>query len=178
MTVRIGYRHCDPRYPFLWQSAAQPAARWHGADEGPANYFSDTPTGAWAEFLRHEGITEEADLVGVQRSLWAVEVPQVDAAATPQLPEAVLFGAEHSYPACQQEARRLRKLGHTGFDVPGAALLPGEARGWTADAAIARETTLRQGRVWVHFGTCAFVGWVVVKAGSPPADVLPLVRHL
>lgn len=178
MTVRIGYRHCDPRFPFLWQSTAQPAARWHGADEGPANYFSDTPTGAWAEFLRHEGITDEADLAGVQRSLWAVELPQVDAATAPQLPEAVLFGAERSYPACQQEARRLRTLGHTGLEVPGAALLPGEARGWTADAAILREKAPRHGRVWVHFGPCPFVGWVVVKAGSPPAEVLPLVRHL
>ena len=175
---RIGYRHCDPRFPFLWQSAAQPAARWHGQDEGPANYFSDTPTGAWAEFLRHEGISDEADLAGVQRSLWAVELPPTDAAATPQLPDAMLFGAERSYPACQQEARRLRALGHTRFDVIGAALLQGQARGWTADAAIARDPTPRNGRVWVHFGHCPFVGWVVVKSGSPPPEVLPLVRHL
>ena len=178
MTVRIGYRHCDPRFPFLWQSAAQPAARWHGQDEGPANYFSDTPTGAWAEFLRHEGITDEADLAGVQRSLWAVEMPLTDAAAVPQLPDAVLFGAEPSYAACQQEARRLRALGHTGLDVVGAALLPGQARGWTADASTVRDPSPRDGLVWVHFGPCPFVGWVIVKAGSPPPDVLPLVRQL
>lgn len=176
--MHIGYRHCDPRFPFLWQSAQQPAARWHGHGEGPANYFSDTPSGAWAEFLRHEGITDESDLVGVQRSLWAVEFPPADAAATPQLSNAVLFGAEHSYPACQQEARRLRALGHKRLDVVGAALLPGQARGWTALAAVVPHPTPREGRVSVYFGPCPLVGWVVVKAGSPPAEVLPLVRHL
>jgi hypothetical protein len=68
----LAFRHCDPRFPFLWQTAVQPAARWHVTGEGPANYFSDTPTGAWAEFLRHEGITDVTDLAGVRRSLWAV----------------------------------------------------------------------------------------------------------
>ena len=92
------------------------------------------------------------DLAGVQRSLWAVELPPTDAAVTPQLPDAMLFGAERAYPICQQEARRLRALGHTRFDVIGAALLQGQAQGWTADAAVARDLTPRNGRVWVHFG--------------------------
>jgi hypothetical protein len=49
----------------LWEAASQPAARWHADGEGPAQYLADTPVGAWAEFLRHEGITDEADLSGV-----------------------------------------------------------------------------------------------------------------
>ena len=73
--MRVGYRHCDSRFPFLWQTSAQPPARWHGPGEGPAHYFADTPVGAWAEFLRHEGIVDAADLAGVQRSLWVVELP-------------------------------------------------------------------------------------------------------
>jgi len=28
MAKRLGFRHCDSRMPFLWQSDAQPAARW------------------------------------------------------------------------------------------------------------------------------------------------------
>ena len=72
----------------------------------------------------------------------------------------------------------MRAQGHTRLDVIGAALLRGQARGWTADAAIERDPTPRNGLVWVHFGPCPFVGWVVVKAGSPPPEVLPLVRHL
>ena len=55
----ILYRHADPRFPFLWESSEQPPARWHDSNEGPVHYFADTPDGAWAEFLRHEGITSE-----------------------------------------------------------------------------------------------------------------------
>ena len=104
--------------------------------------------------LEFEGIETawRDDLAGVQRSLWAVELPPTDAAARPQLPDTVLFSAERAYPICQLDARRLRALGHARFDVIGAALLHGQARGWTADAAIARDPTPRNGRVWVHFG--------------------------
>ena len=65
----IAFRHCDRRWPFLWESAVQPQARWHGDGEGPVQYLADTPDGAWAEFLRHEEITDEADLAGVSRAL-------------------------------------------------------------------------------------------------------------
>jgi len=175
--VRIGFRHCDPRFPFLWQSPLQPQARWHGAGEGPANCFADTPVGAWAEFLRHEGITDAADLAGVQRSLWAVELPG-DGYASPVLPEATLFGDESSYPACQAEARRLRDAGAERLEVRGAALQPGQARGWTAAAGVAEGPLPRDGKVMVLFGACDGIGWVCVDGGQPPAQVLPLVRHL
>lgn len=176
-SVRIGFRHCDPRFPFLWQSPLQPAARWHGAGEGPANYFADTPVGAWAEFLRHEGITDESDLAGVQRSLWAVELPDAEYAA-PALPDATLFGDEGSYPVCQAEARRLRVTGAERLEVRGAALIPGQARGWTAIAGESASRAARDGKVWVLFGACRAIGWVAVNGGSPPAEVLPLVRQL
>ena len=50
----IVFRHTDPRFPFLWESADQPGGRWNEAGEGPVNTFADTPEGAWAELLRHE----------------------------------------------------------------------------------------------------------------------------
>lgn len=177
-TLRLAFRHCDPRFPFLWQTADQPAARWHGAGEGPANYFADTPSGAWAEFLRHEGITDAADLPGVRRSLWAVELPAVAEAdiARPSLPEAVLWGNESSYPPCQAAARAARAAGQRWLEARTAALWPGQARGWTAAPVPQRETAARDGLVSVHFGPCSFVGWPVVFAGSPPAEILPLVR--
>jgi hypothetical protein len=65
----IVYRHADPRFPFLWETAAQPPARWHGAGEGPVQYLADTPDGAWAEFMRHEGIATESELMNVRRVL-------------------------------------------------------------------------------------------------------------
>lgn len=174
--MRLGFRHCDHRSPFLWQSDAQPPARWHGEGEGPVNYFADTPVGAWAEFLRHEEITDPTDLAGVRRSLWVVELPDGDY-ATPKLANRVTTGGLATYTACQAEARRLRSLGARRLEAPAAALKPGTARGWTALSDLTLAPTARDGRVWVLFGTCASVGWPAVVAGSPPAAVLPLVRH-
>lgn len=178
MTRRIGFRHCDWRFGFLWQSAAQPPARWHGEGEGPANYFADSPVGAWAEFVRHEGITDAADLAGVRRSLWAVELPD-DGYRTPVLSTETLLGGPSSYPACRAEARRLRDQGATRLKAPSAALLPGANGGWTAagsGTSVAAEK--RDGEVWVLFGGPSLTGWIAVEAGAPPAQVLPLVRHL
>ena len=174
--MRLGFRHCDHRTPFLWQSAAQPAARWHGTGDGPANYFADTPVGAWAEFLRHEEITDPADLAGVRRSLWVVELPD-SGYATPGLSGRVMTGGLGSYPACQAEAKRLRATGARRLEAPAAALKPGTARGWTALPDERSAPVARNGRVWVLFGPCASVGWPAVVAGAPPASVLPLVRY-
>jgi hypothetical protein len=174
--MRLGFRHCDHRLPFLWQSDAQPAARWHGDNEGPANYFADTPVGAWAEFLRHEEITDPADLAGVRRSLWVVELP-TDGYASPKLSTRTMTGGLLSYAACQVEARRLRRAGAQRLEAPAAALKAGTARGWTALPDQAAAATPRDGRVWVLFGPCSAVGWPAAVASAPPAEVLPLVRH-
>jgi hypothetical protein len=94
----IAFRQVDGRYPFLWESAAQPAGRWHGEGEGPAHYFADTPDAAWAEFLRHEEITDEADLRTIRRQMWAVEIggaPNVGV----YVPDATLSGGPSTY-AC------------------------------------------------------------------------------
>src|SRR5205823_3337714 len=104
----IVYRHADARFPFLWESVDQPAARWHSSGEGPVQYFADTPDGAWAEFLRHEGITDESELENVRRALWAIEAPDDLPSAAPQLAQSVLTGGVETYEECQKEARRLR----------------------------------------------------------------------
>jgi len=176
--MRIGFRHCDPRYPFLWTTAEQPPARWHGPGEGPANYFCDTPEGAWAEFLRHEEITDAADLAGVRRSLWAVALP-VAGDRRPRLEPEVLQGGLESYGACQAEARRLRAEGAARLQAPSAALLPGTAGGWQVrGATLERVPTERDGLVWVLYGVDPLVGWMAADAAAPPASVLPLVRPL
>jgi hypothetical protein len=124
------YRHADPRFPFLWESRDQPPARWHGDGEGPVQYLADTPDGAWAEFLRHEGITEESEVVHVRRALWAIEAPDDLPAAMPRLAQPVLTGGLATYARCRREARRLRTQGAPVLRAPSAALLPGAARGW------------------------------------------------
>lgn len=173
----IGYRHCDRRFPFLWEDAAQPPARWHRTGEGPVHYLADTPAGAWAEFLRHEEITDEADLAGISRALWAVEVDEPDF-ASPDLAGSVLHGGQNSYPACQDEADRLRSDGASALRTPSAALRAGAAAGWQVEHGIHRAEPA-DGQVLVLFGRRPdVVGWPVVDGGRPPAGVLPGVRHL
>lgn len=172
------YRNADPRYPFLWSDARQPAARWHGAGEGPANYFSDTPDGAWAEFLRHEEITTLVDLAGVSRAMWCAEV-RVARAETPALPDDELFGDQASYQACQRESRALRLLGADSLIAPSAALKAGEAAGWRVNDTESRCPPPRDGRVLVVFGPPQdrVEGWMAAADARPPVRLLDSVRH-
>jgi hypothetical protein len=133
--------------------------------------------GAWAEFLRHEEITDPADLAGVRRSLWVVELPD-DGYSVPNLPMRTLTGGLDTYGACQVEARRLRLSAVQRIEAPAAALKAGTARGWKAAPQQVSSPSPRDGKVWVLFGPCQAVGWPAVVAGTPPAEVLPLVRKL
>jgi hypothetical protein len=174
----IVYRHADPRYHFLWESADQPPARWHGDGEGPVQYFADTPDGAWAEFLRHEGITKESELANVRRVLWAVEVPDRLHAEAPRVVRAMLAGGLDSYEECRKEARRLRHAGAAALRAPSAALLPGGATGWKVDGGL-QPAAERDGSVLAVFGPRPdFVGWLAAFAARPRSDLLARVRHL
>jgi hypothetical protein len=173
----ILWRHADPRFPFLWESDDQPAARWHAEGEGPVQYLSDTPDGAWAEFVRHEEIREPEDLMNVRRALWSIEVDDYELTDEPKLAREVLFGGFDTYADCQREAARLRTAGSWRLSAPSAALLPGEARGWRVDAGV-RPASDREGRTVVLFGARPeLVGWEVVGRGHPEAHLLPKVRH-
>lgn len=173
------FRHGDPRFPFLWGSAAQPAARWHGPAEGPVQYLADTPDGAWAEFLRHEAITDPLDLPGVRRRLWVVEFDRTaETERHARLAPAICTGDLTSYPACQQEARKARADGVSCLRAPSAALRPGAARGQVTDGTL-REAAERDGVVWILFGQRPLArGWAAVDVGAPSERVLGLVAHL
>jgi hypothetical protein len=174
----IWFRNVDRRWPFLWEDEAQPPGRWHGPGEGPVHYLADTADGAWAEFLRHEEISDPADLEGITRSLWAVEVPDDEAVVPPELPLRALRGGLASYRRCRLEARRLRGEGARGLDAPSAALRAGGARGEVVRGGL-REAGRRDGRVLVLFGPRPDLrGWVCTAAGRPRDRVLALVRAL
>ncbi len=172
----IGFRHADPRYPFLWEDALQPEARWHGQGEGPVHYFCDTADGAWAEFLRHEEIKDVEDVATIRRALWAVDLGD-ERAQEPTLPLDTLTGGSEAYATCQEEARRLRRLGVTRIVAPSAAVLPGAARGWRVDGGL-QPGPPRDGRVVVLFGGRPdLVGWAATIEGRPRQDLLSHVRH-
>ena len=172
----IVFRHVDRRRPFLWESEQQPAGRWHAAGEGPVHYFAETPDAAWAEFLRHEGITDPADLAGVSRSLWAIELadpPTIE----PSLSDATMTGDYPTYRSCQAEARRLRQTGATGIVAPSAAISGATGSGFRTDGGL-RRGPRRAERVFVLFGARpGLLGWAACADGRPRDDLLVRVRH-
>jgi hypothetical protein len=172
----ILFRNVDRRYPFLWETPDQPPARWHDLGDGPVHYFSDTPDGAWAEFLRHEEITEPEDLAGVDRAMWAVDINDPPARVS-GLPFQTVTGGSGTYPRCRRYARRLRAEGEAGFWVEGAALLRGGARGWRVRNGL-QPGDDRNGRVMVLFGLRPdLTGWPAATGGRPPAYLLDRVRR-
>jgi hypothetical protein len=173
------FRHGDPRFPFLWETSTQPPARWHGAGEGPVGYFSDTADAAWAEFLRHEEIRDAADLPGVQRALWTIEIEPEDVPEThPKLGSDVTTGPESTYDACRAEARRLRENGARGLVAPSAAVKADTPSGFRTDGGL-KPARRRRERTIVLFGPRPeLVGWAACGEGRPRADLLLRVRHL
>jgi hypothetical protein len=173
----IVFRQADPRFPFLWSDASQPAGRWHAEGDGPAHYFAETPDGAWAELLRHEEITEPEDIDTIRRALWAVEIG--DQRPQPvSLPNAIITGARETYPRCQAHAAGLRAKGAGRLIAASAALRQGSAGGCEVVRGVERPAPPRDGRVVVVFGPPDdLIGWKVVEQGSPPRDLLTRVRH-
>jgi hypothetical protein len=173
----IVFRQADHRFPFLWSTDSQPAARWHADGEGPAHYFADTPAGAWAEFLRHEEIKDPEDLATVRRALWAVEIGD-DVAESVSLSASVLTGGPETYTRCQDHARVFRARGARRLVAPSAALLPGAAAGREVVRGHEQPAAVRDGSTIVLFGPPdGLVGWQAVERGSPPAALVGRVRH-
>ena len=172
----IVFRHTDPRFPFLWETAGQPGGRWNAEGDGPVNTFADRPEGAWAELLRHEEITDPRDVAEIRRSLWAVDVGELPD-ARPELPPATMSGGPRSYVACRREAAQLRARGTEGFTAPSAALVRGGGHGWRVEGGL-RPGPERDGTVIVLFGARPdLVGWQAAYEGRPSEELLSRVRH-
>ena len=139
----IAYRHTDPRFAFLREHIPHPAGRWNVQNE-VTHYLCDTPDGAWAEFLRHEEISDAEDLLTIRRDLWAVEIGD-EPGALPELPPQTLAGGPATWPDCQREAGRLRNQGEAGITAPSAALNPGAAHGWRVEGGL-RQGPPRDGK--------------------------------
>lgn len=174
----IVFRNCDVDVPFFWESDRQPPGRWHAAGDGPVQYTSSTPSASWAEFLRHAGITDPADLAGIERTLWAIEIPSAEPAAAPVLAGPVLMGDAGSYGACQTEAARLRATGATKLVAPSAAVVGGSASGWQSDGGL-RPAPPRDEATIVLFGPRpTIVGWIASAPASPEPEIVAKTRPL
>jgi hypothetical protein len=160
----------------LWESSDQPPARWHAQGDGPVQYFADSPAGAWAEFLRHEEITDVEDLAGVERAIWAVEIGDPPS-ERPALPDDVLRGGRSSYSECQAAAQQMQSQGSVGLIAISAALAAEEAAGWHVDEG-PRRADPQDPSVIVLFGRRPDLeGWPVVLDGRPESSLLTHIRH-
>ena len=61
----IAFRHADPRFPFLRETASPVPGRWNRSGD-LALCLSDTPDGAWAEFLRRRSDPEDIEHFGAR----------------------------------------------------------------------------------------------------------------
>ena len=170
----IAFRHADPRFPFLRESAPKSAGRWHAPGE-LTQYLCDTPDGAWAEFLRHEEIDDPQDVATIRRAIWAVNIG-AEPALEPDLSLDVMTGGPESWPACQRFAQQHRAE-ETGMTAPSAALRRGGAHGWRVDGGTTPGPT-RNGKVFALFGVRPdLVGWAATIAGRPSEELLSDVIH-
>ena len=176
----LWFRNADTRFPFLHESSAQVPARWHGAGSGPAQYLADTADGAWAEFLRHEEITDPRDLPGISRNLWAIEVTvESETVANVKIDLTLSRGGLDSYAVCQSEATRLCTDGATALAAPSAALRAGGACGQQTRDRHLPEAPPADGQTLVLFGTRRDArAWLCTAATRPSVRALTLVNAL
>jgi len=183
--LRLGFRVCDRRYPFLWQSSGQQVGRWNRAGDEPVHYLANTPTVAWAEWIRHQEIEDPADLEGVAAALWAVLIP--DHWTDPDLQpvnlsiDLVLGTTPAAKVARLALVDQLKAQGAQGLLAPSAALhqsdavLPCTRVRDGSEEADALPTPAQVILLW-----CAadqLPGWCCVPEGRPGPELLPLVRR-
>ena len=168
---RLLFRQCDSNYPFLWEDGArQMSQRWNQTGSEPTQYFSDTPEGAWAEFLRHEEIIEplsaEEFTRDFNRVLWAVEVDITDAdseittVSNTDISYDNLIGDASTHLVCQQFAKFKREAGFRWLIAPSAALVPDAPIGLLVREGRLQPGPIRENKVFVHFGQLPkAVGW-------------------
>ena len=183
--LKLGFRVCDRRHPFLWSGPGQAAGRWNRSGDQPVHYLACTPTVAWAEWIRHQEITDPGDLAGVAAALWAVLIPQewgkkeLDSVAlhfdqvldtSPAAQEARLALVEH-----------LKKQGAQGLLAPTAALhhsdkvLPAVR---VSNGSEQPELLAMPAQVILLWCEARLLpGWCCVPEGRPGAELLPLVRR-
>lgn len=183
--LQLGFRVCDRRYPFLWSGAGQGSGRWNRTGDQPMHYLASTPTVAWAEWMRHQEITDPGDLAGVAAALWAVLIPQEW--GTKELDSVALHldqVLETSPPA--QEARlalvgHLKKQGAQGLLAPTAALhdsdrvLPAVRVSNGSEQPDRLAMPAQVILLWCE--ARVLPGWCCVPEGRPGAELLPLVRR-
>jgi RES domain-containing protein len=170
----VYFRYSSYDVPF-WARANTTDERWHCAGDGPTQYLSATPDGAWAELIRNENLRSETDLALVAMPLWQARIAQARVADYRDFETAERAGFDpeslihDNQDKCQIEGRRLRGAGFAGVLYPSSAL-PGE-----------QNLALFGPRILLPWGAsqqlASGVRATKLTVGAPPRDLLPRVRH-
>jgi RES domain-containing protein len=169
-----GFRYANYDTPF-WSRPNTRPGRWHLPEDGPTQYLSMSPEGAWAELIRFEQLQTEWDVAQVRTKIWVADlnVAHLVDYSTFEKAHAAGFDPEalvdEDYRRCQDEGARLRSLGYLGVVAPSAAL-PG-----------ATNVTLFGARYSIRWNarvaTVSAIPAAVVAIGSPAPGLLPRVRQ-
>lgn len=169
------FRYSSYDVPF-WARPNTTDERWHAAGDGPTQYLSATPDGAWSELIRNENLRSEADLALVRMALWQAQIDEARVADYHDFETAEKAGLDpemlidENQSACRAEGRRLRDLGFAGALYPSAAL-PGE-----------QNLVLFGPRILLPWGASRRLASGIpankLTVGAPPKDLLPRVRHI
>lgn len=183
--LKLGFRVCDRRHPFLWSGAGQASGRWNRTGDQPVHYLASTPTVAWAEWIRHQEITDPGDLAGVAAALWAVLIPQewgakeLDSVAMHL--DQVLDSSREAQDARLALVEHLKKKDAQGLLAPTASLHHSDkvmpavrvSNGTEQPEQLAMPAQV----ILLWCEARLLPGWCCVPEGRPGAELLPLVRR-
>jgi len=183
--LRLGFRICDRRYPFLWPGHGQPAGRWNRAGDQPVHYLASTPTMAWAEWIRHQDLHNPDDLAGVAAALWAVLIPadwgHQDLQAAPMAMDQLLDTTAAAQSARFALVEQLKQQGAQGLLAPTAALHRSHEASPCVRVIKGNEQPellpLPAHVILLWCNAEHLPGWCCVPEGRPDAALLPLVRR-
>jgi len=168
----VGFRYCSYDVPF-WVRPNTRGQRWNLPLEGPTQYWSLTPDGAWAEHIRFNDIVTEAELDEVRMPVWVCRLPSTglldlrDAGVRDRYHLTLADLTANDWSACQRAATTMRAAGARGVLSPSAAL--GEA---TNVALFGPRRAIALDR---RPALASAVPAAVVAIGRPPRDLLDRV---
>jgi RES domain-containing protein len=123
----VGFRYSSCDAPF-WVRPNTHAQRWNASLEGPTQYWSSTPDGAWAEHIRFNDIRTEAELDEVRIPVWVCRLSSIglldlrEAEVRHRYDLTLGDVTADDWSACQRAATVMRAQGVRGILSPSVAL--------------------------------------------------------
>jgi RES domain-containing protein len=168
----VAFRYSSHDVPF-WVRPNTFAQRWNLPLEGPTQYWSSTPDGAWAEHIRFNDVRTETELDEVRIPVWVCRLSGIGLLDLRERNVCDRYGLSvrdltaDDWSACQRAATAMRADGVRGILSPSAAL---------ADAA---NVTLFGPRRAIAFerhpALASAVRAAVVAIGRPPKNLVDRV---